>query len=322
MPDYVPSYVYETYGPSANAPALDKVVFTIDHIHMGGAGLYSTFDVVKYLVKKKIPVTVFMECTDPVNLCQIDKIRAKQIYELDPDLVTLGTHSLPKGNSQEDQAERQRLINDVIKDITGSKAVVLSYHGKGAGPEPNIKYENMKYARGIKSWVAAQKPNRLDTPVMGLWKVDSSFRYTSLRNQAGLTATLFVHSFELKHSLPQKKVFDAFIKQVEDRRLQAVEYYSAMEQDYAYSRCPLRRFTGGFLSQNLYQGHVDGSGPVYQVAELQSFLNSLGYNAGNIDGTFGVKTTMAVLSYQVDNNLRVDGRVGDNTRKSINAFCD
>ena len=73
MPDYAPSYVNDIYGPSATPPVLDKIVFTIDHIHMGGPGIYSTYEIVKYLVAHKIPVAVFMECTDPVNLCKFDK---------------------------------------------------------------------------------------------------------------------------------------------------------------------------------------------------------------------------------------------------------
>lgn len=322
MPDYVPSYVNETYGLSAHFPTLDRVVFTIDHIHMGGPGIYSTFDIVKYLVNHKIPVVIFMECTDPANQCKKDMVHAKEIYELDPELITLGVHALPKGNTQEAQTARQRLINNVIKDITGSESLLLSYHGAGAGPELGVIFENIKYARGIRSWVAAQRFNRLDTPVMSLSSIRAAFKYTKLRNKAGLSATLFVHSVELRSSYPQKKVFDAFIKQVTEQSLQALPYSKAMELDYSDARCPLKIFTKSFLSQNLYLGHVDGSGVVFQVEELQTFLNSLGYNVGDTDGFYGIKTSMAVLMYQVENDLEGDGQIGERTRTSINAFCD
>lgn len=323
MPEYIPSHTDEIYGPPANPPALDKVVFTIDHIHMGGAGIYSTADVVSFLVKNRIPVTVFMECSDPFNLCKIDKAHAKEIVELDPDLVSLGVHALPKGNSQENQSKRLHIINDVIAEITGSSAEVLSYHGAAAGPEPDIVFAGIQYARGIKPWLAAQEPNQLDTPVMSLRSVEAAFRYTKLRNKAGLSATLFVHSIELKNSLPQKKVFDAFVEQVKRQRLQALDYYSAMELDFSSkSSCLLKVFTNRQLSQNLYLGHVDGSGEVFQVAELQNFLNELGFDAGEVDGTYGMETSMAVLMYQVDNQLAGDGQVGIKTRESINAYCD
>lgn len=325
MPIYVPSYVANiTYGESANPPKLDKIVFTIDHIHRGGPGIYSTYDVVAHLVKLKIPVTIFMECTDPANLCRVDKKYAKDIYQLDPHLISLGVHALPKGHTQEEQSRRLHLINDSIEEITGLKSDILSYHGADAGPEPGITFENIKYARGINTWVAAQRPNKLDTPIMFLNSVDSAFKYTKLRNKAGLTATLFVHSVELRSQSRRKLVFDALIKQVIDRKLQALNYYSAMELDYSHSRCPLKVFSNGngFLLQNLYFGHRDGSGPVRQVRELQIFLNLLGYGAGETDGVYGSKTAMAVLLFQVDNNLPAYGQVGVRTRESINSFCD
>ena len=50
---------------------------------------------------------------------------------------------------------------------------------------------------------------------------------------------------------------------------------------------------------------------------IQSKLNSLGYNSGTIDGIFGVKTRDAVMQYQRDNKLVVDGVVGKNTWRSL-----
>jgi len=323
MPVYVPSYVGDvSYGESANPPRLDKIVFTIDHIHIGGPGIYSTYDVVAHLVKHKIPVTVFMECSDPANLCRVDKKNAKAIYELDPQLVSLGAHALPKGHTQEEQSKRLNLINNVIQEVTGKKSNVLSYHGADAGPEPGITFDGIRYARGIRSWIAAHRPNKLDTPIMFLNSVESAFKYIKIRNNAGLTATLFVHTVELRSLSKIKIIFDTLIKQITDRQLNAINYYSAMELDYSHSRCPLRFFTGGVLSQNLYLGHNDGTGSIFQVKELQFFMNLLGYGAGKTDGVYGPRTAMAVLIFQVDNNIPADGQVGTQTRESINAFCD
>lgn len=323
MPEYTPSFVNAIYGPSANPPKLDKIVFTIDHVHMGGAKVYSTYDVVKFLVRNKIPVTIFMECTDPANSCHVDKLHVKEIYELDPDLVTLGIHALPKGSNQEDQSARLRLINDMIVELTGSPTVILSYHGAGAGPETGIVYNNVKYARGIKSWTSAHRPNKLDTPVMSLRSIESSFRYTRLRNKAGLSATLFIHSVELNNVLPQKRILDTFVAQVKMQKLQALDYYSAMEADFTDNfTCPLTHFTNEQLSQNLYLGYVDGLFDVYQVQELQHFLIDLGFYLGISDGIYGNKTSMAVLMFQVEMGLEGNGKVGSETRKSINAYCD
>lgn len=323
MSDYLPSNVRLKYTPSANPPILDRVVFTIDHIHGGGKDLSSTYEVVKHLVKNKVPVTIFMECYDPKNFCKVDEKTAKQIYELDPDLVTLGAHALSIGYTQKEQSERYELICDVIKNITGKRPLTLSYHGKNAGPEKGISFKGIKYARGIKSWTAAQKNNPLDTPVMGLYKVKSAFKYIKLRNEFGFSAALFVHSAELKKNSPQKRVFDTIVKEVKERRLQALDYYTAMSRDFAFDpKCPLAHFTNNKLSQNLHHGHRDGRGDIFQVFELQGFLNELGLDAGLVDGIFGDNTKMAVLMYQVDKGLTADGSIGDETRVSINSYCN
>ena len=326
MSDYVLSNVTEIYTPSANPPILDKVVFTIDHIHTGGK--YSTYDVVKFLVKNKIPVTVFMECTDHNYSCRKDKVEAEKIFSLNPDLVTLGIHPLanilPSGleATNEEQNERRRLISDAIYEITSKRTTILSYHGKGAGPKAGITFEGVEFARGIKSWVAGNKSNPLDTPVVGLANVESAFNYTRSRNELGLSATIFIHTNDLNKYPKQKVVFDTFVRNVIDRRLQALDYYSAMKRDFSSDpQCPLAHFKNNTLSQNLHLNYCD-EGEITQVSELQRFLNELGYDAGEVDGIYGNKTKMAVLMYQVANELLSDGEIGDITRSSINAFCD
>ena len=49
------------------------------------------------------------------------------------------------------------------------------------------------------------------------------------------------------------------------------------------------------------------------VAVLQDALNTLGHNAGVIDGVFGTKTMDAVIRFQKANGLSADGVVGCNT---------
>ena len=62
----------------------------------------------------------------------------------------------------------------------------------------------------------------------------------------------------------------------------------------------------------LKKGHVDDS-----VKVLQTILNYLGYNCGDIDGSFGSDTNTAVKKYQKAQGLSVDGIVGKDTWKAL-----
>lgn len=53
------------------------------------------------------------------------------------------------------------------------------------------------------------------------------------------------------------------------------------------------------------------------VIYLQQRLTAKGYGVGNIDGIFGNKTLEAVKAFQAENNLAVDGIVGDKTWEKL-----
>jgi peptidoglycan hydrolase-like protein with peptidoglycan-binding domain len=53
------------------------------------------------------------------------------------------------------------------------------------------------------------------------------------------------------------------------------------------------------------------------VEHLQKKLNTLGYYNGFVDGFYGVQTKQAVISYQQDNYLFVDGVVSEDTWYSM-----
>ena len=55
------------------------------------------------------------------------------------------------------------------------------------------------------------------------------------------------------------------------------------------------------------------------VTKLQTALNSLGYDCGEADGIFGVKTEMAVRAFQAENGLAVDGIAGRFTQRALYA---
>jgi peptidoglycan L-alanyl-D-glutamate endopeptidase CwlK len=54
-----------------------------------------------------------------------------------------------------------------------------------------------------------------------------------------------------------------------------------------------------------------------RVAALQRQLNSLGFDAGLIDGKFGARTNAAVIAFQKSRKLRIDGVVGAKTLAAI-----
>ena len=71
-------------------------------------------------------------------------------------------------------------------------------------------------------------------------------------------------------------------------------------------------------------GMVSGIGPMLRVGSrgdsvkaLQSALNQMGYNAGNVDGIFGNNTKNAVVRFQRDNGISADGIVGPNTKQKF-----
>ena len=57
----------------------------------------------------------------------------------------------------------------------------------------------------------------------------------------------------------------------------------------------------------------------WATKELQGRLHDLGYHVGSVDGGFGRLTRDAVLAFQADNGLKVDGVVGDVTWSALNA---
>ncbi len=235
MATYQLSNIQKRYNFSANPPVLDKIVFTIDHIHAGSHHLSSTYEVVKFLTDRRIPVTVFIQCTNPSNDYEFDRHNARLIYRLAPHLVTLGVHPLPKGASQQQQHETFHIISDVIRDVTRKTPVILSYHGGGAGPMRGIRFAGIKFARGIRQAWSANGDNPLDTPVMPLVSVSRAYEYIHERNNAGLSATLFVHSAELRLGARQRRVFDTLVRDVMQRRLQAIAYQQAMVHDFNHT---------------------------------------------------------------------------------------
>ena len=51
----------------------------------------------------------------------------------------------------------------------------------------------------------------------------------------------------------------------------------------------------------------------YYVRLLQAALNTIGYNCGTVDGVFGANTRNAIMNFQRDTGITVDGIAGRST---------
>ena len=80
---------------------------------------------------------------------------------------------------------------------------------------------------------------------------------------------------------------------------------------------------GELCSQQDFFTISEGSDNTQAVRLLQAALASLNYDVGPIDGDFGPVTTSAVMRYQSNHGLVVDGLVGDQTWTSLRSgLCD
>lgn len=64
---------------------------------------------------------------------------------------------------------------------------------------------------------------------------------------------------------------------------------------------------------------IGSRGP--SVQHLQQLLMNAGYNPGTIDGIFGSRTQAAVMAFQRDSHINVDGIVGPRTWTALGVNC-
>lgn len=67
------------------------------------------------------------------------------------------------------------------------------------------------------------------------------------------------------------------------------------------------------LGERLLKNGCEGA----DVAELQGYLNQLGYDAGDVDGEYGDNTEQAVEHFQRANRLDADGKYGPRTHAAL-----
>lgn len=68
-------------------------------------------------------------------------------------------------------------------------------------------------------------------------------------------------------------------------------------------------------SKTMYFGHKGED-----VLNLQKTLNKMGYYNFNIDGIYGKITEKAVIDFQIDHDIRIDGFAGPETQKYVNNY--
>lgn len=79
--------------------------------------------------------------------------------------------------------------------------------------------------------------------------------------------------------------------------------------------CPYSSSTSNSNSSSTKKTTSDKSSRL--VKKVQKKLNALGYDCGTPDGVMGKKTKSALKQYQADNNLKEDGVIGKDVKKSL-----
>ena len=85
------------------------------------------------------------------------------------------------------------------------------------------------------------------------------------------------------------------------------------EMDPEVARASLAVLRAIDTSSSQWRKTKRGSIKTQELEDLQEILNQLGYNAGKADGWFGRRTARAVMKFQRDHDLTVDGDPGRNT---------
>jgi len=60
----------------------------------------------------------------------------------------------------------------------------------------------------------------------------------------------------------------------------------------------------------------------YRIIDVQNALHNAGFDIGDIDGKLGPKTKKAIQEFQKENNLTVDGIVGNKTWAALKIYLD
>lgn len=101
--------------------------------------------------------------------------------------------------------------------------------------------------------------------------------------------------------------------------LRELTYTTTEQIDPEIAKASLAVLQGIDTSSSQWRKTKSGSIKTQELEDVQFILKQLGYNPGRPDGWFGKKTARAVMQFQKDNNLKVDGDPGKNT---INKMID
>lgn len=82
-------------------------------------------------------------------------------------------------------------------------------------------------------------------------------------------------------------------------------------------KCPYKSTSTTTITTKTTTTSTSDTNQKESIKAIQSKLNELGYNCGEVDGSIGPKTRAAIKAFQKDKDLDVDGIVGPITRKAL-----
>lgn len=126
---------------------------------------------------------------------------------------------------------------------------------------------------------------------------------------AGLTHYYIIeHSFHTNRAATQWLMSDANLRKLAKAEAELIMSYFGVSNNSGTTTTT----TTTTAKATLCKGSKGAA-----VKELQTNLNTLGYNCGNVDGDFGDKTDTALRNFQRDYKLTVDGRFGPASQKAM-----
>ena len=148
-----------------------------------------------------------------------------------------------------------------------------------------------------------------------LIKLDSQLSIAKKKNDyAGMKET-YIQIKKLRKEEPDPKL----IAKLQQLILGKKESVSEGIPDFEMAKAALAALSAIDTSSSQWRKTKRGSIKTQELEDLQAILSSMGYNPGKADGWFGKKTAKAVMQFQKDHGLTVDGDPGKNT---INKMID
>lgn len=134
-------------------------------------------------------------------------------------------------------------------------------------------------------------------------------------------AVLFLFVFSGCASMCRKKTSDLETKISNlEERIQKVEDDQNQLQDMISQHREIQKETLSESEPEIKPENKEEVAKGYPVKDIQAALKSAGLYDGEIDGKIGSKTRNAIMEFQKNNGLKVDGVVGKNTWEILSKY--